>query len=139
MKRTDLILLMLNQHECFSPVQIQKAMFLIDRNLPDVFDEEKFSFSAYDYGPFDRQVYDDIEKLSLSGLAEIDTSGKYRKYKLTPRGKDLAIDMALGFTEYAKYFKDVADFVTNLSFAELVSSIYKKYPEMKKNSIFVGN
>jgi hypothetical protein len=34
--------------------------------------------------------------------------------------------------------KILSEFVRKLSFSELVSAIYKEYPEMKKYSIFRG-
>jgi hypothetical protein len=41
----------------YSPVQIQKAVFLITRNLPGLVTEgEGIDFHPYDYGPFDSEV-----------------------------------------------------------------------------------
>jgi hypothetical protein len=37
-----------------------------------------------------------------------------------------------------KYIQDVNALVRKLSFAELVASIYKAFPEMKVNSVFRG-
>ena len=36
----------------FTPVQLQKAIFLLDRNLPADLLDTKFGFVPYDYGPF---------------------------------------------------------------------------------------
>ena len=51
MNRGDIVLAMLASADgrTFSPVQIQKAIFLVSRNLPSIFDEgEEFS---PDYSP----------------------------------------------------------------------------------------
>jgi hypothetical protein len=59
MTRSELILALLAAAEGrpYTPVQIQKAAFLVTRNLPQVMGEEQpFEFVPYDYGPFDADV-----------------------------------------------------------------------------------
>lgn len=58
MQRQDAVLAVLAAADgsSYSPAQLQKALFLIDRNLPDLIDgPAKFEFRPYDYA-FDRQV-----------------------------------------------------------------------------------
>jgi hypothetical protein len=144
MDRRDLVLAILGAADGapYSPAQLQKAVFLVDRNLPGVVSEgPKFDFSPYDYGPFDRAVYGEAEQLSLAGLAEVRQSGnsRYRSYAITENGKDRAsavLDQLNGAT--ADYIRRVSAWVRSLDFATLVKSIYNEYPEMRANSIFVG-
>ena len=79
------------QGRTYTPVQIQKAVFLITRNLPGVVTEgPSFEFSPYDYGPFDASVYQEAEALSKSGLAVISPSGtgRWNVYSATDTGND---------------------------------------------------
>ena len=51
-----------------------------------------------------------------------------------------AAELSAGIDEpVMSYIKEVSKFVRALSFADLVSAIYKAYPEMKANSVFTGS
>ncbi|WP_447979104.1 hypothetical protein [Candidatus Nitrospira bockiana] len=121
----------------YTPVQVQKLFFLIDRNAADLVGGPFFDFEPYNYGPFDAEVYRTLERLEARGLVEVTTDGRLKSYGLTAdglkRGQETlqAID-----AKAAKYFVHVSDFVRSLSFSQLVSAIYKAYPEMKENSVF---
>ncbi len=121
-----------------TPVQIQKLLFLIDKNIPAMVQGPHFNFKPYDYGPFDRDVYTILEKLALEGLVEIIESGQsWKKYALTLRGNELGQQVLSSIEEKGQQFiKEISDFVLSLSFPQLVSAIYKAYPEMKQNSVF---
>ena len=54
----------------FSPVQVQKLFFLLDRNIANYTAGPHFGFEPYDYGPFDKQVYCDLEAMAADGLIE---------------------------------------------------------------------
>ena len=51
------------ENASFTPVQVQKLFFLIDREASHFVDGPHFSFKPYDYGPFDREVYAELERL----------------------------------------------------------------------------
>ena len=61
MNRRDAVLAVRSQlpmETVSSPAQLQKALRLISRNA-QVFDERQgLNFTPYDYGPFDKRVYD---------------------------------------------------------------------------------
>ena len=124
----------------FSPVQLQKLFFVLDREIPNLVDGPHFDFKPYDYGPFDSSVYAALEELISNGHLVLSghPGHPYRTYQTTnegfSRGREL---LASEFCDRAKdYVKKVVDFVLRCSFSELVSAIYKQYPEMKSNSIF---
>lgn len=124
----------------FSPVQIQKAVFLVSRNLPSLISNgEPFDFKPYDYGPFDRAVYQEIQSLRSEGMALVgyDAFGRYDTYSASPEGvavgKRLLDSLAPAQRDY---IRQVADWVRRQTFASLVKSIYEAYPEMRANSIF---
>ncbi len=121
----------------YSPVQVQKILFLIDRKAADHVGGTHFDFVPYDYGPFDRSVYDVIDGLWAEGLVEKRDLGRYREYVLTPEGykRGLAKLDGLGDTA-ATYLRRLVEWVRSLTFRQLVSSVYKMYPHMQINSIF---
>lgn len=144
MERADVLLATMSVAggKAFSPVQIQKAMFLLSRELSDVFDEgENYDFVPYSYGPFDSGVYDDLESLAISNLITISDGMRYKEYGVTDDGlKQGEASLNSMAPQQKEYVCKVSDFVRRLSFSQLVSAIYKAYPEMKENSIFMdGN
>ncbi len=124
----------------FKPVQIQKLFFLIDEKLSSALGGRFFNFEPYDYGPYDSSVYKTIDALARDKKIEIlvDSSGwSKRSYKLTEAGLiegQKILDNQLSF--YKSFIFELVKFVISLSFTELVSAIYKAYPEMRKNSVF---
>ena len=99
-----------------------------------------FKFEPYDYGPFDKQVYLELNKLRDDGLVEIFEANRYgtRIYRLTNEGRLIGEEARCKLPEAVhKYICQVVKLIRSLSFAELVSTIYKACPEMKVNSVFV--
>jgi hypothetical protein len=143
MQRGDVLLAIMGAADgrSFSPVQLQKAVFLIDRNLPDVFDENsRFAFAPYDYGPFDREVYVEAGALELNELASTAKGASgYSEYSVTDKGLGRARELLANLDEKQRaYVVSVVEWVRSLSFAKLVKSIYEAYPETRANSVFVG-
>jgi len=120
-----------------SPVQVQKLLFLIDRNLGKDIGGPHFNFHPYNYGPFDRAVYETLESLGNEGFVEIVSNHSWKEYALTEKGRaqGMAIFESLPIPT-KKYIAEVSRFVRSLSFTQLVSAIYKAYPEMRANSVF---
>ena len=125
--------------ESLSPVQLQKALFLIGDNLHP--SEDFYHFAAYDYGPFCREVYEDAELLEAEELIRImhSSEGGYREYLATPSGVQRAKALRAKINpDHASYVEEVVAWVRSCSFNELISAIYKAYPEMKAKSVFQG-
>jgi hypothetical protein len=120
---------------------VQKLFFLLDQNIAADLGGRQFSFEPYDYGPFDRAVYSELELLAQQGLVAIQATpgADRRKFYLTPAGHAIGSAMFGQLNERARsYMSRVSAWVRSLSFAELVGSIYNRYPEMKANSVFRG-
>ena len=119
-----------------SPVQAQKLLFLLDREVPQLVDGPHFNFEPYNYGPFDKAVYQVLDELDEDELVTIRSGGWQRTYALTPTGQNEG-DRLLGeLSDSAQdYIKRASVFVLKLNFLQLVSAIYKAYPDMQKNSI----
>lgn len=141
MTRGDIVLAALaaaDEDRTYTPVQVQKLFFLIDEECSTLLGGRKFRFRPYSYGPFDPEVYRELERLQDSGKVVIRTDGGGGKlYGLTVTGKedgDRLLDV-LG-EDITAFLHSASRFVHSLGFSELVSSIYQAYPQMKKNSVF---
>lgn len=123
----------------FSPVQIQKLLFLLDEKAANLLGGPHFNFVPYNYGPFDASIYSELDGLSEEGLVEINNSGRYRRYILTREGYKQGQHLLGQLEETASaYVTTLAEWVNGLGFQQLIATIYKHYPEMRKNSVFCG-
>ena len=144
MNRRDLVLAVLSCAEGrpYTPVQIQKAMFLIVQQMPDLIQNgPDFDFQPYDFGPFESDVYSEASALKAEGLAVIAPSGigNWNTYAASDAGvatgKELLNELSEGNRDF---LMRVSAWVRAQSFSSLVKSIYDAYPAMKENSIFRG-
>lgn len=128
------------EHRGLSPVQLQKALFLLQRKFPaDNLGESFYNFIPYNYGPFDVQIYYDAEKLEKEGLISITPSAEHRwkTYRVALGGLRLASELRTEApARVLAYLDYVVSWVLGLSFRELVSAIYAEYPEFRMNSVF---
>jgi hypothetical protein len=128
--------------QALTPVQLQKAAFLLDRNIPGLVSEgDGFHFAPYDYGPFDRHVYDEAMALALGGLGSVNPSpwGRWNVYAATEQGIQAGQNVLGALPQHLReYIVSVTAWVRAQSFNSLVKSIYEQYPEMRANSIFQG-
>jgi hypothetical protein len=144
MNRRELVLAVLAASEGrpYTPVQIQKSVFLITENAPDIVDEgPDFDFQPFDYGPFDPDVYAEAQALANSGLVAIAPSdvGRWNTYAASDRGIAEGRNVLASLPQARReYVAEVSEWVRRLSFTSLVKSIYDAYPEMRVNSIFRG-
>lgn len=142
MDRNDILLAALaagGENATFTPVQVQKMFFLIDREASHLVDGPHFNFEAYDYGPFDRGVYDGLDALARVDRARVHNTGRYRVYGLSQTGFHEGSARLAALPAHTRtYIVEVANWVRQLSFEQLVASIYNRYPEMKANSVFRG-
>ena len=139
-KQTDWLLLVLcfAKEEGLTPAQLQKTVFLLQKAFPKA-DKLDYNFKPYNYGPFDVNVYNDVELLAIQGLVEIHKKNghNWNTYHISANGKEIAKDSAESLdAKMAVYVKKLVEWVQSISFQTLIGSIYKKYPEYKKNSIF---
>jgi len=125
-----------------SPVQLQKVLFLIGQNLPDEVGDNYYEFVPYNYGPFDPRVYKDAESLIYSDLVQsVQVANKgWAYYTITSAGQDLAeyVRKTEISERMSAYITKVVKWVQSLSFAQLLSAIYRAYPQYKAKSVFVG-
>ncbi len=143
MKRRDWALLALSSSPdgALAPVQAQKAMFLLAKHAcPRPSDDAFYRFKPYHYGPFDREVYSDLDRLIDEGLVRRVKSKRYSgtEFQVTDLGKAEAARIARSQPGIAPYLKSVVEWMRPLTFTQLVSAIYKQYPKFREKSIFRG-
>jgi hypothetical protein len=142
MDRKDFVLMVVAAGEDtpLTPVQLQKSLFLIEKNLPSVPDHF-YEFEPYHYGPFDADVYSDADTLEGEGLllSMRSSKGTWTDRMITPSGLRRAEEVEEGLPENVrKYIHDVVKWAQSLTFTDLVRSIYTQYPNYKQNSVFRG-
>jgi uncharacterized protein len=119
------------------PVHAQKLFFLLDREIGPWVGGPHFDFRPYDYGPFDSDVYNEIERLARAGLVEVLGRSRHRSYILTKQGHAEARKHLEALHPNARdYVVRASAWVRSLGFSQLVSAIYQKYPDMKAASVF---
>lgn len=140
MDRQEYILAVLSaggEQAQFSPVQLQKFFFLLDREVPTFVGGPHFNFQPYDYGPFDKTLYHELELMEWQGAINRTGDGRYRRYMLTADGLQRGRAALESLPdELRRYIADLSRWIRSLSFSQLVSEIYRRYPEMKVNSVF---
>jgi len=141
MDRSSLILAALSPAKSVphTPVQIQKMLFLLDKNVSKEIGGPHFNFQPYDYGPFDQAVYVVLEELATKNLVSIseELGRRWKTYSLTADGQKAGENLLKQLDNKTQhYLVKLSEFVLSLSFAQLVSAIYKAYPDMKVRSVF---
>jgi hypothetical protein len=127
--------------EEYSPTQVQKLFFLLDRKVPKLIGGPWFAFEPDAYGPFDRAVFEELQALAGQRLVSSNTGTLGpSSYRLTPTG--VRAGQALLSTlaaPTADYIRQLAAWVRRVSFEVLLGTIFDEYPEMKVRAVFQGS
>jgi uncharacterized protein len=122
------------------PAQLQKVLFLLAQEVPAVLGVPNFyQFVPYNYGPFSKLVYVDAEMLAQAGLVNMlrAPGSSYPIYQITPAGAIRArVDAREADPRAFQYLTALVNWAKGLTFSQLVTSIYKKYPAFRVNSVF---
>jgi len=141
MKKADwtLIIIAAASDASLSPIQLQKALFLISKTIPPTHLPDFYLFKAYNYGPFSQEIYLDAERLAAEGYVEIFTEAiqTWSSYRVTSTGKTRADLLRQSIdTEIGIYIDSLVTWIRSLSFEQLLGFIYTNYKEFSTNSIF---
>lgn len=135
--RDDIVLLLAGGAEGpypFDPVRLMKGAFLVSQRGRAEW-RDLFNFEAYDYGPFDRGVYDVRDRLIYSDLLEA-IPGRYDSYRLTGAGSEQVRVLKDAFGDDADWIRRIGRYVTTRSFASLLNEVYDAHPEFAVRSRF---
>lgn len=125
--------------DALTPVQLQKALFLIGQTFPSVDQSTFYSFKPYNYGPFCQSVYADAETLCANGLISIASlpNQSWSSYMATETGLARSKELLNRLDEpQAQYLMGLVRWLRELSFEQLLSFVYEKYPDYAVNSMF---
>jgi hypothetical protein len=139
--RDEWLLLALARLEgkAMTPIQIQKTMFLLSEGAGANVGRRFYRFRPHNYGPFDANIYHDLEQLIARQevATDQDPSRRWSTYAITALGMRRAATIRRAADEKTVgYMEKLVDWVTSLSFRDLLRAIYSKYPAYKVNSIF---
>ena len=157
-KRYDFLILLLNSmKKIWGITKIFKLLFLMkeEENL-DTYVPDYYVHYAYDYGPFEKEIYKDIEVLKQSGLIEEKKPPRKRNdvdeeideglylekvdaiYRLTDRGIKIARALEKSAQEkdpaILQKIEKIKSKYGSLSLRSLLKYIYKQYPEYAEKS-----
>lgn len=124
-----------------TPVQLQKILFILGEEKADRVGRGYYKFRPYNYGPFSADVYQDADILDSMGLVDVDqgtASRSWSTYRATPEGISKADELrARAPSDAVKYLDALVAWAMKLSFQQLVSAVYERYPAQRANSIFI--
>lgn len=113
-----------------SKIQLQKSLFLIGKYLPDVVGDDFFSFEAYDYGPFTKEVYRAAEELIADQLALPSGNDFFASASGRSAAESLQVDASI-----RKTVARITEWVSTRSFQDLCEDVYEAFPEMRARSV----
>ena len=125
--------------EPLTPVQLQKALFLVCENAATL--RDVYHFIPYDYGPFSATVYEDVKRLASAGAVIIERGARsgFSTYRSTVKGYATGVAHLNEMPAVeAEYVRRLVEWVRSVSFRDLLRAIYQAYPKMATRSVFRG-
>ncbi|WP_257300786.1 helix-turn-helix transcriptional regulator [Haloarchaeobius sp. FL176] len=127
--------------------RLQKLVFLMEQELNEVLtaslDSSDYNFIPYDYGPFSKELYDDLDSLEEDGLIEVEeepmADGKVKYiYRLTERGQRWVQDQLADSNSETAYSlaEALAAEYNDMLLSDLIDEVYAEYPEYAENSVW---
>jgi len=127
-------------------VRFQKMVFLVQELLEEMEEDyDLYEFIRYDYGPFAKQLLDDLERFERLDLVDIDQKQLYRggtryDHELTRKGVNSVENLletsgspALDAVHEAA--QDVIEEWDDESMWDLLDHIYEQHPKYKEKSV----
>jgi len=139
--KQKLLLLFISMGKEIDPVRIMKGMFLLAENARErwLSDDSYYEFEPYYYGPCSFEIYSDLDELKAKGLIMGNrvAGESWNRYSVTEKGKEFARKVKRELTpDLVKYIKKVRDFVSSVTFRQLLTAIYRSYPKYAAKSVF---
>ena len=117
-------------------IRLMKGMFLFQEE-GDAPPEVDYDFQPYDYGPFTREVYEDLEELGSEGLIIEARDGK--SYRTNAAGRrrieKLALDEPGLDPDAIGRLQNLRVELCDLSFRQLLKRVYEAHPESAARSV----
>ena len=117
-------------------VRTMKAMFLIDQKLSAA-RMPRYRWEAFDYGPFNSNVYRDLDSLQIDELVDVTRvlGSNRRLYTLSERGRR-AFEERVAQTPASEmqWIQEVKTRVSSTSYEDLLRGILREFPEYAMRS-----
>lgn len=127
--------------------RLQKMVFLMQQRFEekgeDPLQTDGFKFIPYDYGPFSKDLYAELDRMSekeeiKDSIEEIgDDSVKY-DYYIQDYGEEFTENQLV--KEEAQIILQLAEEIKNeyndVPLSDLIDDVYSKYPKYAENSIY---
>lgn len=139
--------------------RLEKLLYLVEKetSVADSVEGGHLRFTAYNYGPFSKDVYEAVELLEESGLLteerivdgqtidsmeDVTVTGAVeadeyveRRFVLTEHGHLVANLLSQHHPGVAKQLTAIKDQYAERSLSGLIRYVYKTYPDSAKNSV----
>jgi len=121
-----------------TPMQLQKTLFLISKNMSDELGKDYYDFVPYLYGPFAKGINQDVNDLIEEGLLTavpaVDRSWNW--YELSASGFELGSLLSAKLSQDSREYVEVAaQWVRTTPVGAMLRAIYEKYPEYAEKSV----
>ncbi|MCU1588881.1 MAG: restriction modification system specificity protein [Frankiales bacterium] len=117
-------------------IRMQKAVFLLTLRGSARWNG-LYPYRAYDWGPYCRELVDDLRGLAATGLMRTSaTAGsRYGRYMLTEQGQQAADEVWESLPpDEQEFLTTVRAYVTSKDFNALLREVYAAYPEYATES-----
>jgi uncharacterized protein len=127
--------------DVLTPIQLQKALFLIGQRVPEAGEHDFYKFVPHNFGPFSKDVYRDVEAQKNDGfIDEIISQGQnWPEYRVSQTGtSQAALLREAMLTPALNYVDQLVKWVQAQSFRDLLHAVYAAYPHFATKSVFNG-
>jgi uncharacterized protein YwgA len=129
--------------------RLQKMVFLVqqriesDKNTP--LESDNYEFIPYDYGPFSKELYDDLDTLVDMRMVEdreeeLDSGKVKYDYEIQPAGEKFIQTQLSSESEAAQEImetaRDIKSEYNDMLLSDLIDDVYSRFPEYAEESIW---
>ncbi|KXA95608.1 hypothetical protein AKJ36_00120 [candidate division MSBL1 archaeon SCGC-AAA259I07] len=122
--------------------RFQKMIFLAQKQSDEIQSVEKYDFIPYDYGPFSKELYDDIDELVERGIVKERTKTRNGKkkyfYELSEKGREIIRSKLQdeNFKEIERTIEEIKSEFNSMELPKLLDIVYSRYPKYAEKSVF---
>lgn len=142
-KLLPLALLALNEEEQIEGItRFQKLVFMAQKKIQNL-QTKQYKFDSYDYGPFSKELYDDIDRLVRNGYIErsVEQTGNGNEkhiYSITEKGRGYIrqiLESESGREDLAvEKLRQLKEEYNEMPILQLIRLIYNRYPSYADDS-----
>ncbi|KXB07319.1 hypothetical protein AKJ52_00485 [candidate division MSBL1 archaeon SCGC-AAA382C18] len=122
--------------------RLQKMIFLAQQDMED--SVETYDYEPYDYGPFSKELYDDIDDLVDEGIIKeqkekLDDGRIKYFYEMSEEGQEIIeskMDNNKDFHDLKEKMEDIKSTYNKKNLRDLLNEVYSRYPKYAEESVF---